>query len=841
MQPEHYDLAFDVDLAGARFSGDETIHVQLSAPQRRIVLNAVDLRFEQVEIAAAGSTQAARWAFDRPTETVALTVPRPIPAGPADIRIRYRADLNRSLRGFYLSTANERRYAVTQFESTDARRAFPAFDEPAFKATFALSLTIDKGDTAISNGRVVSDTPAADGRRHTLVFDTTPKMSSYLVAMAVGDFTCLSDEADGTPLRICATPGKEHLRGVAMSAAREILPYLNRYYSLPYPFGKLDIVAVPDFAAGAMENTGAIFYREVDLLADPATASVPNLKRIWSVLAHEMAHQWFGDLVTMQWWNDLWLNEGFATWMETRPLAALKPEWNIEVDEVAASQMAMNLDALASTHAVRAPVETPDEIESAFDAITYEKSAAVLRMIEGWVGEDAFRRGVNEYLRQHAYGNATAEDFWAAMTRVSGKPVDAVLATFVNSPGVPLVSVAGDCETGDEVTVTQSRFFLQPPASPSVLRPLWRVPLCAKGDGATATCDVLASRTDTRACAPGPQPLFLNSGAEGYYRTAYDRPTLRALSAGVADLSAPERLALLGDEWALVRAGVHTAADYLTLAAGFTRERAAGVLDELARRLGTIHDHMLTPSTRADFETFVRSLLQPLLSEIGVRAAPGDDSETLASRATLVGALGRYGGDAAVASQATAALEAALRGDTTLEPTAADAMIAVAASNGDATLWNALVAAAREAQSPGERERYLFALTQFTDPDLIAQGLDLSLGDEVRSQDTARFLGRFLRNPAATAQAWAFVKRNWARLEPRITIAGGDSGLVQSLSGFCSAEARRDIRRFFTEHKLPRASRALEQTLETIDGCVALREKGTPAVTQWLDARRERQ
>ncbi len=835
--PDHYELAFDVDLAAGRFSGTTRIQVQVRQPLRRIVLHALDLDFTAVDVVAGAETLRATLTTQPTTETVALTLPREIPAGPAEIRATYRARLNTDLRGFYLSTANNRRYAVTQFESTDARRAFPSFDEPAFKATFSVALTIDAGDTAISNGRLLSDVPGPAPGRHTLAFETTAKMSSYLVAMAVGDFTCLAGEADGTPIRICATPGKEPLRQVALDAAQQILPYFNRYYAQRYPFGKLDVVAIPDFAAGAMENTGAIFYRETDLLADPATTSVQSLKRIWSVLAHEMAHQWFGDLVTMQWWNDLWLNEGFATWMESRPLAALKPEWNIPVDQAAETQYAMGLDALGATRPIRNNVETPKDIEGSFDAIAYEKSAAVLRMIEGWVGEDAFRAGVNNYLQRHAYGNATAEDFWTAMTEASGKPVDQVLSTLVTRPGLPLLTVSGDCGPGSTgLQLAQQRFLLSPQRT-TATRGAWQLPVCARTTTSdTVSCTLLTSATAPQACPASGTP-FLNANARSYYRTAYSEPLLRAIAANVERLSAPERLALLGDEWALVRAGTHTAADYLTLAAGFGRETSSGVLDEVTARLGTIHQRMVTAQTRPAFEQFVRTLLGPALDAVGFTARPSDPSEVLERRATLIGTLGTAGAAPEVVAQARAALDAALDGRGTLEPTAAGAIIGVAARRGDAALWDALNRAAQQATSPLDRERYLFALARFTDPALIDRGLQLTLGDRVRSQDTARLLAAFLRNPEATARAWTFIKQHWATLEPRITVSGGDVNLAASLSAFCDTAARRDIRTFFSTHRLPAAARALEQTFETIGTCVAMREQQTPAVTTWLRQR----
>ncbi len=346
--PIHYDISVAPDLAAAAFTGDVTIRVSLSKPSSRIVLNAAEITFKDVRITAGGITQTATVTLDAKNEQAVFSVPRAVPAGEAQIAIRYDGILNDDLRGLYLSKANNRRYAVTQLEATDARRMFPSFDEPAFKATYALSATIDAGDHAISNGAVVSDTPGPGAGKHTLRFETTPKMSTYLVALAVGDFECRGGTADGIPVRICATPDKKALTGFALEATQAIVQYFNDYYTITYPFKKLDIVAVPDFAAGAMENTAAIFYREALLLADD-NASLPVRKSIAEVLAHEIAHQWFGNLVTMQWWDDIWLNEGFANWAMSKPLKAWRPDWHVELDEIEDNHVAMGLDSLRST------------------------------------------------------------------------------------------------------------------------------------------------------------------------------------------------------------------------------------------------------------------------------------------------------------------------------------------------------------------------------------------------------------------------------------------------------------------------------------------------------------
>ena len=457
--PVHYDITVAPRLADATFGGNVKIGVRLAAPSSTIVLNAAEIKFGASSITAGGRKQPAEVTLDAAKEQATLKFATPVPAGDAELEIAYEGILNDDLRGLYLSKANNRRYAVTQLEATDARRMFPSFDEPAFKATFGLTAIIDEKDHAISNGAVISDTPGPGAGRHTVRFETTPKMSTYLVALAVGDFECNAGSADGIPVRICSTPDKKQLTGFALESTQKIVEYYNRYYSIKYPFKKLDIVAVPDFAAGAMENTAAIFYRETLLLATP-DASVPLRKSIAVVLAHEIAHQWFGDLVTMQWWDDIWLNEGFANWMMSKPLKAWRPDWKVELNEVTDNQTAMNRDSLRTTRPIRSRASTPAEISELFDPIAYEKGAAVLRMIEDWVGEEGFQKGVNAYIDKFKYGNARAEDFWATLTAVTGKPVDRVMATFVDQPGLPLIALDLRCVEGHgRAVLSQERYF----------------------------------------------------------------------------------------------------------------------------------------------------------------------------------------------------------------------------------------------------------------------------------------------------------------------------------------------------------------------------------------------
>jgi aminopeptidase N len=838
--PDHYDLKFVVDLANARFDGTETIRVLVASPTSNVVLNAAEITFGDVTIGAGASAQKATVSLNEADQTATLSVPKPIAAGSTEIHIAYRGILNDQLRGFYLSKSKTRNYAVTQFEATDARRAFPCFDEPAFKATFAVTLVIDKRDTAISNGKVTSDTPGPGPEQHTVVFAPSPKMSSYLVAMAVGDFECRSGSADNVRIRICTTPDKKNLSELALQSAEQILTFYDNYYAVKYPFGKLDVLAVPDFAAGAMENTAAIFYRETDLLAETNGASVRTRKTIASVLAHEMAHQWFGDLVTMRWWDDIWLNEGFATWMANKPLAAAHPDWNIAVDEALENQTALSLDSLKATRPIHAAANTPAEIDEAFDAIAYQKGAPVLRMIESYVGEEPFRKGVNDYLQAHAYGNAAAPDFWAAIASATGKPVDKIMPTFVNQPGVPLVTVSVSCDAARTTTrgaLTQNRFSLGAASNER-----WDIPVCPKAEGSDkpGACAIVDKAEQTVPLARGcPSWVFINGGGRGYFRTAYPPEMLRALAPNIeSGLSAPERIVLMDDEWALVRAGRHNVGDYLTLANGFGAETHAGALAVVTDRLGMMHAYLATDADRPKLEAFLRRLLQPIMQRVGFSPAPSDSDDRRELRAVVVGGLGRSGNDPAVISQAQNALNAALGGGPPLDPTMATTITRVAAAHGDAKLFDALAAAAERAKSPEDHYRYLNALSDFNDPALVDRALKMSLSPEMRNQDTALYVAQFLGNPSVNARAWAFVKENWAALAPKITIFGGDTNVVGALGSFCDAAARDDIAAFFAAHKLPSAARGLQQTIETINSCIALKQQQQPALAAWLNTAR---
>jgi aminopeptidase N len=836
--PEHYDLAVTPDLRAATFSGREVISVKLAKPSTTIVLNAAEIRFDRVTVAAAGRTQEARVTLRPHSEQATLSVAQVIPAGAAELTIVYRGILNDQLRGLYLSKANNRRYAVTQLEATDARRMFPSFDEPAFKATFSLTATIDNGDHAISNGAVVLDTPGPGAGKHTVKFDTTPRMSTYLVALAVGDFECESGTADEVPIRICSTPDKKGQTGFALEAAQEILRYYNRYYAIPYPFKKLDVVAVPDFAAGAMENTAAIFYRETLLLSDPANASVDVRKDIALVLAHEMAHQWFGDLVTMQWWDDIWLNEGFANWMETKPLKAWKPEWHMELDEVQSNQKAMALDSLESTRPIRAKASTPAEINELFDAIAYEKGAAVLRMVEAWVGEDAFRSGVNRYLERFKYSNARAEDFWGTLTSSTKQPVDRVMAGFVDKPAVPLIDAATTCE-GARGTARVAQEKEQAAsgratngASSAALG--WSIPVCVKGPAGKTSCEVVGAAAVTVPLDACPAWVMANAGARGYYRVVYPPDMIAAMSRDIAALAPAERITLVADEWALVRAGRHGVGTFLDLASGLRAEREPAVMQTLVEGLRRLDQEFTTDASRTPYRAWVSALLGPALRDIGWSTAAGESADTKALRATLVDGLGNIARDAEVIARAREVVAADLAKADVVDPALLNAVVPVAAHGGSAALYDQYLARSRSASDPEDHYRYLYALASFSDPALVKRTMDLILGPDVRSQDAKIFIARLLGNRDAQRQVWELLRARWDEVQKKTGEFVGNTVIVAALASFCDAGTLAGIRQFFAVHKVPDAQRTLQQAVEQVSTCAAHVDTRSQALAAWL-------
>jgi len=825
--PEHYQLHLAPDFETGTFTGEVTIAVRLTHPTAAITLNAAEMQFMGATISSGGAPQTARADFDQRRETATLTVPTPIPAGPATIAIRYSARLNDQLRGFYLSHGNGRDYAVTQLEATDARRAFPSFDEPAMKATFDVSTTIDARDTAISNGRVLSDTPGPGAGKHTLKFSTTPKMSPYLVALAVGDWECVKGAADGIPIRICASQGHKDELGFALESAEVAVRYYNRYFGIKYPFEKLDVVAVPDFSAGAMENTAAIVFREQFMLVNDSTRSIEHLKQTAEFMAHEIAHQWFGDLVTMKWWDDIWLNEGFATWMERRPAAEWKPEWNVRIEEVRDTQQAMNTDALENTRPVRTRVHTPEEINDVFDAIAYQKTAAVVRMVEAYVGAESYRKGIAAYLKKFAYRNATGEDYWATIAETTRRPVDRILSSFLTQASLPLVAVKTECRGGNtEVSLAQRPISKAVPASTT-----WQVPVCYKrsrnGRVEPVACEVLSESSRTLTFDGCSTWLFANVDSRGYYRTAYSSGDLDALESAVRrkELSDVEVTSLLEDEWAIVGLRQDSIARFLSLAEAVSASGVSPLIDAIAGHVNSISDRLIDAPQRPAFERWVRGLLRPIADKLGWKGTAQESDEQKELRSSVLYTLGYAGRDPAVLQEARRRVDSYLDSSGTIDPSLLNTVVPLAALNGDAALYDRYLERSRRPDeiSGSDARTFRAALPYFSDPALTQRTLAYATSPEVRAQDAPLVLGSLLNRPWTAAAAWEHIKNNWAGLQ-RTGMFQGVRRIVREANSFCDPRTRNDIAAFFEAHPTSGNERVAQQSLEGIDRCIALRD-----------------
>jgi aminopeptidase N len=833
-RPTHYTLAMTPDIKNASFAGTETIDLVLAAPAKSITLNAIELKL----LSVSGNGQTGDVSYHTPDEQVVLTFPNALPAGSVALKIAFTGVLNDKLRGFYLSRTKTRNYAVTQFEATDARRAFPCFDEPALKATFDVSLTVAAGDTAISNTNIVSDTPAgpaAGPGEHTLVFAETPKMSTYLVAFLVGDFACTKGSSDGVPIRVCSTPDKVELTGFALEAAEHFLHYYDTYFGIKYPMPKLDLIGIPDFEAGAMENFGAITYRETALLVDQKDGPIGAKKRVAVTVAHEMAHQWFGDMVTMQWWNNLWLNEGFATWMENKAAGEWHPEWHFEQDVADDLDGTLNYDAVRTTRPIRAEASTPAQISEMFDGIAYGKAGAVIGMVENWIGPDVFRQGVHNYLAAHLFANATAEDFWNAQTAVSKKPVDRVMSSFVTKPGVPLLTFKNREASG--FPVAQSRFYLDGASNDERqaedVSAGWTIPVCVKTTAGTPDCRLLTGDTEAFPVVPHAVPfLYANAGDKGYYRTQYSPAETKAITAvAETDLSVPERIGFVGDRWALTRAGKDSVGDYLDLVLALKIDPNSVVLDKLLGTLNTVRTRIATPQEAKQLNAIIQAQFGPIYAGLGADAK-GATYDQQQVRSELYGELGNAG-DPAVLAHARQVTDNLFAGKPITEPDIVDTSVALAAENGDDALYDRLLTVSQRSPDPSLGSEALSLLTRFRSPILEVRTLEYATSGEVRNQDSWILIAEEISQPETRDLAWAWVQKNWPKVQAQLTTASG-ADLVSATGSFCTVEQRDQVQSFFTTHKVEAADRTLSKALDSINACIALRQTQEPRLRTWL-------
>jgi len=831
VRPHHYDLVLEPDLVSATFTGTTVVRITAEESVEEIVCNAIELAVEEAWVrTAVGERVAATAEFDEATERVTFRLVGTVAAGEHELHCRFRGVLNDKLRGFYRSTFRdhegvERTIATTQFESTNARRAFPCWDEPDAKATFAVTLVVDDELFALSCGPEVERTPTGDGRVR-IRFADTMVMSTYLLAFIVGPLEATEPvDVNGTPLRIVHPLGQGHLTSFALEAGAFSLRYFEEYFGIAYPGDKLDLVAVPDFAFGAMENLGCVTFREVLLLIDPATATQPELQRAADVIAHEIAHMWFGDLVTMAWWEGLWLKEAFATFMEMKATDAFRPDWKRWVDFGLMKTAAYDTDALASTRPIEFEVVSPADAEGMYDILTYEKGAAIVRMLEQYLGEEAFRAGVHRYLSRHAYANTQTTDLWDALEEATGQPVRALADTWIFQGGFPLV----DASTGADRTSLELRQEHFRYAGGGDGR--WHVPVIVdvvRGGRREGLRTLLDAETTTIDLGGAADAVVVNAGGHGFFRVHYDDAGRRALTTRAQDLLAPiERYALVDDAWAALLAGRTDAAAVLALCRELADDddlsvwqRIAGVLGGLAR--------FVQGDDLARLRSVVVDLAGPALDVVGHEAAADDDDRRRELRATLFGLAGTLGRDPAVLRRAERLLD-----DPAADPALLAAAVNVTAAVGDVGQWETHLRRADTAATPQDARRYLYALADFGDAACMDRTLRRCRDGDVKTQDAPFVIARAIANRERATEVWAFVAANWDVLCERFP-SNSISRMVSTVTTITDPALADAVTTFLTAHPVAQGARSVEQTLEKLGVHVAVAGRAGPSLRSAL-------
>jgi aminopeptidase N len=838
-RPIHYEVSIIPNAAASTFSAKVKITVDLLQPTASITLNATDLAFQSVLLSAAqgnAAPSAAKVSVNAADQTATFQFDHQLAKGRYTLALEYTGVIGTQAVGLfsldYDTSAGRKRALYTQFENSDARRLIPSWDEPAYKATFELEATVPSDQMAVSNMPIAKKTDLPDGRS-VIKFEQTRKMSTYLLFFALGDFDRATATAEGTELGVVAQKGTLSQAAFALDSSQAILREYNDYFGVRYPLPKLDNIAAPGRSQffGAMENWGAIFTFEYAMLLDPSISTQRDKEGVFATEAHEMAHQWFGDLVTMKWWDDLWLNEGFATWMEGRTTARLHPEWNTALGAVNIAQGAMNRDSVATTHPVVQHVATVEQASQAFDEITYQKGEAVIRMLESYVGADAWRDGVRAYMKAHAYGNTTSDDLWREIDKAAGKPVTAIAHDFTLQPGVPMIRVDDAvCSAGKTtLTLSQGEFSRDQPNK----KPLtWRVPVIAQLVGSVEQVRTVVSGGKGKLAVAGCGPVLVNAGQTGYYRTLYAPKNFAALATEFAKLAPIDQLGLLSDSWSLGLAGLQPMSDFLELAQAAPLSADPQVWGKIAGVFAGINDYYKGSADRQKlFDAYAIARLAPVMAQVGWTAHAGE-SDTIANlREQLIGTLSELGDQDTIAEARRR--YAASASDPKAMPTALRKVItAVVASHADAATWDALHAAAQTEKTPMIKDRLYDLLGSSEDVALAQRALDLAMTDEPGVTNSAGMIGRVANRHADLAFDFALAHlgkvnervdaTSRSRYFPRLASTSTDPAMIDKLNAYANANLA------------PSARRDVETAIANIHYRIKVRAERLPAIDAWL-------
>jgi len=812
--PSDYRIFITPDLAAATFAGRVEIDVDVHVATDRLTLHALDLELGAATATTGGTGyRSVDIEMDHTYETATFVFDTPLPVGPAVVEIAFTGVLNDLLVGFYRSTfvdadGASHTIATTQFEHSDARRAFPCWDEPSFKATYQVNLTVPAHLAAYSNSPITSDIDLGNGQK-TVSFAPTMKMSTYLVAFVVGPFEeTAALDVDGVPLRIVYPSGKGHLTGLALESGAFALRFFSEYFDIAYPGDKLDMIAIPDFAFGAMENLGCITYRESALLVDSATASLAEQMRVAEVVAHEIAHMWFGDLVTMEWWEGIWLNEAFATFMQVLCTNALRPEWKMWVGFGVDRDAALQVDGLHSTRPIEYEVVSPDDTRGMFDVLTYEKGGSVLRMLEQYLGEQTFRDGIRRYLSRHSYANTVTTDLWDALEEASDQPVRDLMNTWILQGGHPLV-------TFENGRLSQQPFAYGPSSGESAIGSSWLVPVLTRSlHGGTVSRHLLGNEPLTVDDTP---PVVVNAGGSGVYRSRYGDAELADIAGHLGELEELERATMVADAWASLFAGKITWEAFIATARGLgdqdepTPWGTVATAMDFARRA-------INEDQQPALATVVRELFEHQFDRLGWDANPGEGVLTPQMRAIVLGALGTSGHHEAIRAEAVRRFESnSMNGDL------ARTILRIVANQNRPGDYETFLERYRTATSPQTEQRYQWGLAEFPDEKIALDAAEKCFS-EFRSQDAPIVLGLLSRNEWTGPSVWRFTAARWSEAVkkfPPSTLTALALGIPTFIR---DADFAVEVEKFHAEHSLGGEQRIVEQQIERMHVGLAFAE-----------------
>lgn len=838
VRPRHYDAKLRLEPEAGTFNGNVRIDVNVAKPTSKLVLNSLDLDYGQVTVNGV-VIDPANVVVDNKAETVTITLAEPLSKGKASLEFAYSGRMNELMRGLFKArgktAGKEEAWAFTHLEPTHARRVLPSWDEPAFKSTFELTLDVPAGLQPLSNMPAVSD--VTEGGRRVVRFAPTPEMSSYLLAVFAARLAPMSRKVGKTVVTVWAPAEQLPQAKFALDAAVQALGFLNKWFALPYALPKLDLVVSPDFASGAMENWGAILFRDASFLIDPKLSSDSAKRRVAEVVSHEIVHQWFGNLVTMGWWNDLWLNEAFATWVAYKVVHDWKPGWKVWEDFGQGKRSPLSIDALPGTRAVRSQASTPAEIQAQFDPMSYEKGGALLRMIEDYVGEKNFLRGVRSYMKRYAYKNAESRHFWAEVETASGKPVRLMAERWLERPGVPVVDVQMKDAADRELVLTQKRFSAFGKSDDS----LWPIPMNIRyrlrGEtkdreqrvllrGARMTVK-LAGRGDVLWAYPNADEL-------GYYRLSFGQKALQHLLQNKRFLTPAERSGLLNHLWAQTRAGAMPVADFMDALWAYKGDRSRLILEDAAGYLKTLRLELAgTEAEKARLSAFAAAFFKPAFERLGWDKKPGESADATLTRPTVLNILALLAPET-VEAGVEPRLRAYLEDPAKLDASLQAVVLTAAARRNDPALFDAFRERMANPRTPEQKDLMLRALAEFTEASLLDRYLAMTLTPEIRAQDAWKPFVWLLSNPVSRGRAWEFVKANWQALVAKVGPRGA-TRIVAAAGGLTSPEWRGEAEAFFRrpENDVEMARKTLDQALETIDLGLRLRATQSSSLKSW--------